>query len=623
MTRSVLSIVAIVTIILTTAPPGYAGDPSFQGLGLMPGGFTSSASGISADGTVVVGAGVTASGLEAIRWTSGGGIVGLGDLPGGSILSLAKGTSADGSVVVGQGTSASSWPNGEAFLWTSGGMVGLGDLPGGVFSSSANGISADGAAVVGRGSSAYGTEAFRWTSGGGMIGLGDLPGGAFLSNASAMSADGAAVVGLGSSASGTEAFRWTSGGGMVGLGDLPGGSFMSRAWATSADGAVVVGQSVSASSSPFGEAFLWTSGGMVGLGDLPGGFFASVAYGVSADGAVVVGRGFTAFAPDGAEAFLWTADDGMRSLRDVLVTDLGLDLTGWQLQEAKGVSADGMTIVGNGTNPDGFTEGWIATLPGPATLSLDIKPGSCPNPLNRRSRGVLPVAVVGTEDFDATQIDVSSVVLSRADGVGGAVAPNEGPPGPHSVFEDVATPFEGEACDCDDASGDGMMDLSLKFRTDDVVEILQLDDLEFGGEVELVVTGTLLDGTEFSTAGDCILIVPQGTSNANVDSNVADLFVELSPADLNVDDSGFADFQRIYHPGTVITLTAPPQAEGLVFHAWLVDGVMQNAGETTIDVTVVVDLTARAVYLSAMPRPTLGPSLAPTSRRAAPTGQRR
>jgi hypothetical protein len=108
------------------------------------------------------------------------------------------------------------------------------------------------------------------------------------------------------------------------------------------------------------------------------------------------------------------------------------------------------------------------------------------------------------------------------------------------------------------------------------------------------------------------------------------LFVELSPADLNVDDSGFADFQRIYNPGTVITLTAPPQAEGLVFHAWLVDGVMQNAEETTIDVTVVEDLTARAVYLSAMPRPTLRPSLAPasrqpspTSRQPTPTGQRR
>ncbi len=129
--------------------------------------------------------------------------------------------------------------------------------------------------------------------------------------------------------------------------------------------------------------------------------------------------------------------------------------------------------------------------------------------------------------------------------------------------------------------------------------------------------GLLIGGAEFTTAGDCVLIVPQGTSNADVTSNVVDLFVELSPADLNVDDSGFADFQRTYTPGTVITLTAPPQAEGLLFHAWLVDGVVQNAGETTIEVTVVEDLTARALYLIAIPRPTPGLRLAPMSRQPA------
>ncbi len=154
----------------------------------------------------------------------------------------------------------------------------------------------------------------------------------------------------------------------------------------------------------------------------------------------------------------------------------------------------------------------------------------------------------------------------------------------------------------------------LKFCTDEVVEALLLDDLDHGDEIELVVTGTLVGGAEFTTAGDCVLIVPQGASNANVESNVAGLFVELSPPDLNVDDSGFANFQRIYNPGTVITLTAPPQADDLSFHAWLVDGVMMNAGETTVDVTVIEDLTARAVYLSARPGPTLGPRLAPRSR---------
>ncbi len=51
---------------------------------------------------------------------------GLGDLPGGSFSSIAYGISEDGSTVVGQGRSGSG---NEAFRWTSGmGMLGLGDL---------------------------------------------------------------------------------------------------------------------------------------------------------------------------------------------------------------------------------------------------------------------------------------------------------------------------------------------------------------------------------------------------------------------------------------------------------------------------------------------------------------
>ena len=282
---------------------------------------------------------------------------GLGDLPGGGFSSSARAVSADGSVVVGYSSSASGV---EAFRWTSGsGMVGLGDLPGGSFWSEAYGVSADGSVVVGFSDSASGVEAFRWTSGGGMVGLGDLPGPLFRSGAYGVSADGSVIVGESFSASGIEAFRWTSGGGMVGLGDLPGGIFDSVAYAVSGDGSVVVGQGVSASGD---EAFRWKStGGMVGLGDFPGGTFRSRAYGVSADGSVVVGYGEIDFGTS-LRAFIWDALDGMRNLQDVLVNDYGLDLTGWTLRRAAGVSPDGLTIVGYGVNPSSDTEAWIATL---------------------------------------------------------------------------------------------------------------------------------------------------------------------------------------------------------------------------------------------------------------------
>ena len=56
------------------------------------------------------------------------------------------------------------------------------------------------------------------------------------------------------------------------------------------------------------------------------------------------------------------------------------------------------------------------------------------------------MAVVGTDLFDVADIDQSTLLLSRADGEAGSVAPHEGPPGPHSEFEDAATPFDGECC---------------------------------------------------------------------------------------------------------------------------------------------------------------------------------
>ncbi|NIP25494.1 MAG: CHRD domain-containing protein [Phycisphaerae bacterium] len=57
--------------------------------------------------------------------------------------------------------------------------------------------------------------------------------------------------------------------------------------------------------------------------------------------------------------------------------------------------------------------GVVERIVAPAQPFLDIKPGSCPNPLNRRSQGVLPVALVGVEGFDIADIDVSSLTLSR------------------------------------------------------------------------------------------------------------------------------------------------------------------------------------------------------------------
>jgi len=117
----------------------------------------------------------------------------------------------------------------------------------------------------------------------------------------------------------------------------------------------------------------WTAGtGMVSLGDLAGGYVDGAAYDVTPSGSVIVGTSKSEF---GDEAFVWDAANGMRSLRDVLINDVGLDLSGWWLSYARGISDDGQSIVGWGINPNGDTEAWVATLPEPTTVSLLVFAG--------------------------------------------------------------------------------------------------------------------------------------------------------------------------------------------------------------------------------------------------------
>lgn len=113
---------------------------------------------------------------------------------------------------------------------------------------------------------------------------------------------------------------------------------------------------------------------MEGLGGLPGGVFQSDAYATSYDGSVVVGRSFSSL---GWEAFVWTPDAGMQSLSERL-TAAGVDLNGWFLIDAVGVSADGGTIVGTGINPLGRTEAFITTIPAvpePSSIALMVVGG--------------------------------------------------------------------------------------------------------------------------------------------------------------------------------------------------------------------------------------------------------
>ncbi len=276
--------------------------------------------------------------------------------------SAASGVSADGSAI-------SMWTDGppaEAFRWTQAtGPVGLGALPGPWFESYSNAISADGSVVAGVSYSNLGYQAFRWTQATGMVGLGELSVGATNSAAYGISADGTTIVGQADSSSGPQAFYWTQATGMVGLGDLSAGTTNSYARATSANGSVIVGWGQSTSGND--EAFRWTQAtGMVGLGFLSGGS-ESEAWSVSGDGSIIVGSGITL---SGRDAFIYDSSYGMRNLQSVLTNEYGLNLTGWQLTYALSISSNGQAIVGEGIDPSGNQEAWLASIPGFSTLAL-------------------------------------------------------------------------------------------------------------------------------------------------------------------------------------------------------------------------------------------------------------
>ncbi len=85
------------------------------------------------------------------------------------------------------------------------------------------------------------------------------------------------------------------------------------------------------------------------------------------------------------------------------------------------------------TNTPGIPEGgpdW-SCVSQMVSVAVDIKPGSCPNPLNVESKGMLPVAILGSEDFDVTDIDIAPTRLA-------------GVPPIRSSLEDVAGPVVGD-----------------------------------------------------------------------------------------------------------------------------------------------------------------------------------
>jgi uncharacterized membrane protein len=245
----------LLTALLLLANDLHAVEPSFTYLPDLPnghGGFERTfVSALSANGEVAVGeSGFGGNPVRPFRWTKETGTVALWD------YGAATGISADGTVVVGYGLG----PGTSAVRWTASGVERLEHW--GVHPSSyPSGVSADGTTVVGM---SY-DQAVVWTADGSVmaLGLGDF------SNVVAASSDGSIVAGDDrSDDNATEAFRWTATEGVVPLGHLPGDTNPTHYFVAdmTPDGRVIVGFRAGEPT----RGYRWTlDGGMVELDFLP------------------------------------------------------------------------------------------------------------------------------------------------------------------------------------------------------------------------------------------------------------------------------------------------------------------------------------------------------------------
>ena len=122
---------------------------------------------------------------------------------------------------------------------------------------------------------------------------------------------------------------------------------------------------------------------------------------------------------------------------------------------------------------------WLELWGGPLPVRIDIKPGSDPNCINPDSNGngVIPVAILGSATFDASQVNAADVTL---DGVGVRL---KGKSGGAGSLEDV--------------NGDGYLDLVVHIQDWTLV----------AGSATATLTGYLSSGTAIQ-GSDSICIVP-------------------------------------------------------------------------------------------------------------------
>jgi hypothetical protein len=122
------------------------------------------------------------------------------------------------------------------------------------------------------------------------------------------------------------------------------------------------------------------------------------------------------------------------------------------------------------------------------TVAIDIKPGSSPNVINMGSNGVVPVAFLSSESFDATTIDPTTVALRGEDSIVQGIVRMRGKNGsvPQASFADV--------------NADGLTDLLVHIETE------KLADEDIQAEISL---GAVTSGGKVVIGSDTVTVIHQ------------------------------------------------------------------------------------------------------------------
>jgi len=357
--KTSISIIIILLAIITSATPLLmASGPFFKGLGDLPGGeFYSRANSISSDGNTVVGVSKSQNQNQSFVWTEDSNMFNLGDVSGSYFKGHAIDVSADGSAIIGLGDIRSNVIQDPYIYKSSEGLFLLDEIFNSEYYLEPYAISADANVIVGRAINQDNKYApFRWAQQENVTILADFTDYCYAAD---VSADGSVVVGQYNN----RAFKWTQQDGFQFLAEP-----YSAAQAISPDAAVIVGRVDN-------EPYYWKNDDTENYLDHTSRNQAiSSAYAAANAGNTIVGR-FTDDHPYG-QAFIWRPtfltnsyssysidlNNNLRNLKDVLQHDYNLDLDGWILRSATDVSADGTVIVGNGIDPNGNNQAWIAKI---------------------------------------------------------------------------------------------------------------------------------------------------------------------------------------------------------------------------------------------------------------------